>query len=215
MVTPSKSTWGGLLKSAFNIVTGKVPKAEAANATTGLAALFARKVRGFGQGVAQTAMQAARAVKAAIGVRKYTDGQPFNPGSSWIKSLTFRPFIYRQEQYGPDAPEELRGRGVPGFNVPDREYGSLRLKLLDTGDLTMETEPNSKNTSGKYVYPNVPRSLMDGWTTFGSAGRFYHKKSNGPQAYSNRAAILLGRMKSYGVGEMGITSRIKQSRPRR
>jgi hypothetical protein len=181
-----------------------------------LAGLFARRVRGFGAAVRDKAMQGVRAVTQALGARDYTDGAPYDPGSSWIKSLTFRPLLYRTEQYGEDAPEELRGRGVPGFAVPDREYGKLRLRLLDQGDLIMETEPNSKNTSGRYTYPNVPRSLMDAWTRAPSAGRFYHsKRGNGPQTYSNRAAILLGRMKRYGVGEMGITSQIKQSKPRK
>lgn len=215
MAGPSKSSWASLLKGAFNIITGNAPRDQAATTTAGLASLFARRIRGFGSGVRDRLTQGFRAVAQAVGVRDYVDGQPFNPGSSWIKSLTFRPLIYRQEQYGDDAPEELRGRGVPGFNVPDREYGKVRLRLLDQGDLIMETEPNSKNTSGRYTYPNVPRSLMDAWTRAPSAGRFYHsKRGNGPQAYSNRAAILLGRMKKYGVGEMGITSQIKQSRPR-
>lgn len=216
MAGPSKSTWGSLLKGAFNIITGNAPRDQAATTTAGLASLFARRIRGFGQSVKDRAFQGFRAVTQALGARDYVDGEPYNPGSSWIKSLTFRPFIYRQEQYGDDAPDELRGRGVPGFNVPDREYGKLRLRLLDQGDLVMETEPNSKNTTGRYTYPNVPRSLMDAWTRAPSAGQFYHRKGkNGPQSFSNRAAILLGRMKKYKVGEMGITSQIKQSRPRR
>lgn len=210
----NKSTWAGLLKSAFNVITGRAPREEAASATTGLAALFARRIRGFGQGVKDKVWQGFRAATQAMGARGYQDGVPYNPNSSWIKTLTFRPLVYRQEEYGPEAPPELRGRGVPGFNVPDREYGSVRLRLLDHGDLTMETEPNRVNTSGKYVYPNVPRSLMDRWTRAGSAGRFYHTPG-GPKQFSNRAAILLGRMRRYGVGEMGPTSRIKQSKPRR
>ncbi len=216
MAGPSKASWGSLLKGAFNIITGNAPRDQAATTTAALGSLFARRIRGFGQAVKDRALQGFKAATQAMGARDYVDGEPFNPGSSWIKSLTFRPMLYRQEQYGPDAPEELRGRGVPGFNVPDREYGRIRLRLLDSGDLIMETEPNSKNTTGRYTYPNVPRSLMDAWTRAPSAGRFYHtKRSNGPQSYSNRAAILLGRMKRYGVGEMGITSAIKQSRPRR
>ena len=216
MPGPTKSTWASLLKGAFNVITGAAPREQAVATTAGLAGLFARRIRGFGAAVRDKAMQGVRAVTQALGARDYTDGAPYDPGSSWIKSLTFRPLLYRTEQYGEDAPEELRGRGVPGFAVPDREYGKLRLRLLDQGDLIMETEPNSKNTSGRYTYPNVPRSLMDAWTRAPSAGRFYHsKRGNGPQTYSNRAAILLGRMKKYGVGEMGITSQIKQSKPRK
>jgi hypothetical protein len=216
MPGPTKSTWASLLKGAFNVITGAAPREQAATTTAGLAGLFARRIRGFGAAVRDKAMQGVRAVTQALGARDYTDGAPYDPGSSWIKSLTFRPLLYRTEQYGEDAPEELRGRGVPGFAVPDREYGKLRLRLLDQGDLIMATEPNSKNTSGRYTYPNVPRSLMDAWTRAPSAGRFYHsKRGNGPQTYSNRAAILLGRMKRYGVGEMGITSQIKQSKPRK
>lgn len=216
MPGPSKSTWASLLKGAFNVITGAAPREQAVTTTAGLAGLFARRIRGFGAAVRDKAIQGVRAVTQALGARDYTDGAPYDPGSSWIKSLTFRPLLYRTEQYGEDAPEELRGRGVPGFAVPDREYGKLRLRLLDQGDLIMATEPNSKNTSGRYTYPNVPRSLMDAWTRAPSAGRFYHsKRGNGPQTYSNRAAILLGRMKRYGVGEMGITSQIKQSKPRR
>jgi len=216
MPGPTKPTWASLLKGAFNVITGAAPREQAATTTAGLAGLFARRIRGFGAAVRDKAMQGVRAVTQALGARDYTDGNPYDPGSSWIKSLTFRPLLYRTEQYGEDAPEELRGRGVPGFAVPDREYGKLRLRLLDQGDLIMATEPNSKNTSGRYTYPNVPRSLMDAWTRAPSAGRFYHsKRGNGPQTYSNRAAILLGRMKRYGVGEMGITSQIKQSKPRK
>ena len=215
MAGPGKSTWASLLKGAFNIITGNAPREQAATTTAGLASLFARRIRGFGQSVRDTAWQGFRAATQAMGARGYVDGEPYNPNSSWIKSLTFRPLLYRTEQYGDDAPEELRGRGVPGFAVPDREYGKVRLRMLDQGDLIMATEPNSKNTSGRYTYPNVPRSLMDAWTRAPSAGRFYHsKRGNGPQTYSNRAAILLGRMKKYGVGEMGITSQIRQSRPR-
>lgn len=230
---PSKSGWASLLQGAFRLIANRgtagapnePPTRPDTKATLGLLGSLFRKARGFPGALGQNIWQGVRAATQAMGARGYIDGQPYNPGSSWIKFLTFRPVLYRMEQYGADAPDELRGRGVPGFAVPDREYGKVRLKLFDSGDLIMTTEPNQQNSSGEYTYPNVPRSLMDAWTRAPSAGQFYWRNArggarqnrNGIQTYSNRAAILLGRMKNYGTGNMGITSAIspKQSPPRR
>lgn len=114
----------------------------------------------------------------------YTDGEDFDVESSWIKAVQFMP---------------MGGRHL---STP-RKQGH-QPTMADKGDLTMEVlKPSSKNPSGRYTYPHVPRMVMNSMVKAASKGKFYWKTL---RFYSNRA--LIGR-------RMKAKSRLRVSRRKR
>lgn len=101
----------------------------------------------------------------------YEDGIDFRVSSSWVAGLNFRPLHAGkggivQHYTGPRIPTTL----------PDNK-----------GDLTLITiRPSYANPTGRYIYPNVPRTLMDQAVRASSPGRFYHRSL---KHYSNRSLI--------------------------
>jgi hypothetical protein len=103
--------------------------------------------------------------------RKYTDGIDYQVRSSWIAAFNFRPLSggrggLTQQFGGPAFPSRLPS---------------------NTGDLTMVVKRTSyANPSGRYVYPNVPRAIMDRAVDTSSPGKFYWGVL---RYYSNRSLI--------------------------
>jgi hypothetical protein len=103
--------------------------------------------------------------------RKYTDGIDYQVRSSWIAAFAFRPLAAARggivQQYaGPTFPSTLPS---------------------NTGDLTLTTSRTSyANPSGRYVFPRVPRAIMDKAVDASSPGRFYWRVL---RYYSNRSLI--------------------------
>jgi|688.fasta_scaffold24117_7 hypothetical protein len=90
----------------------------------------------------------------------YQDGQDVDVDSSWIGAFNFR-------LYGGD-------------------YGGEQ-DIRDVGDLTMVVlKPSWRNMSGRYVYPSVPRAVMNRAMMAPSKGKFYWAVL---RFYSNRGAI--------------------------
>lgn len=90
----------------------------------------------------------------------YQDGQDVDCDSSWIGAFNFR-------VYGGD-------------------YGGEQ-DIRDIGDLTMVVlKPSRPNPSGRYVYPSVPRAVMNRAMVHPSKGKFYWAVL---RHYSNRGAI--------------------------
>jgi hypothetical protein len=97
----------------------------------------------------------------------YQDGQDVDCDSSWIGALNFR-------IYGGD-------------------YGGEQ-DIRDVGDLTMVVlRPSWRNMSGRYVYPSVPRAVMNRAMVAPSKGKFYWAVL---RHYSNRGAIGLRMMRT-------------------
>lgn len=103
--------------------------------------------------------------------RKYKDGIDYEVRSSWIAAFTFRPLGTGRggivQQYaGPAFPSTLPS---------------------NTGDLTLTTTRTSySNPTGRYVYPMVPRAIMDRAVDASSPGKFYWAVL---RYYSNRSLI--------------------------
>ena len=90
----------------------------------------------------------------------YQDGQDVDVDSSWIGAFNFR-------QMGGD-------------------YGGEQ-DIRDIGDMTLVTLRASKNnSSGRYVYPSVPRAIMNRAMKAPSKGKFYWAVL---RHFSNRMAI--------------------------
>lgn len=90
----------------------------------------------------------------------YQDGQDVDVDSSWIGAFNFR-------VYGGD-------------------YGGDQ-DIRDVGDLTLVVLKSSRpNPTGRYVYPSVPRPVMNRAMTYPSKGQFYWAVL---RHYSNRGAI--------------------------
>lgn len=103
--------------------------------------------------------------------RKYTDGIDYQVRSSWIAAWKFRPLA--------------AGRG----GIVQQYGGSPFPSTLpsNTGDLTMTVIKTSyANPSGQYVYPQVPRAIMDRAVDASSPGKFYWSVL---RYYSNRSLI--------------------------
>lgn len=105
----------------------------------------------------------------------YEDGIDVRVRSSWIAAFNFRPFRGQVRQY--------TGSRFP-TTLPDNK-----------GDMTMVIiNPSYRNPEGRYVYPHVPRIIMDRAVAVGSPGKFYWSVL---RYYSNRS--LIGRrMRSRG-----------------
>lgn len=90
----------------------------------------------------------------------YQDGQDVDYDSSWIAAFNFR--------------------------VLGGDYGGEQ-DIRDIGDLTMVTlKASARNPTGRYVYPSVPRTVMNRAQTAPSKGKFYWAVL---RHYSNRGAI--------------------------
>ena len=103
--------------------------------------------------------------------RKYTDGIDKQVRSSWIAAFAFRPLASGRG----GIVQQFSGNAFPS-TLPS-----------NTGDLTLTTSRTSyANPSGRYVYPRVPRAIMDKAVDASSAGRFYWTVL---RYYSNRSLI--------------------------
>lgn len=125
--------------------------------------------QGFGSDPGQLEKPAAPpfpATKAQVQAIEYTDGIDYPVKSTWIAGGNFR------------------GLGSNVNRVAISQSGALR---TNKGDFTMIVIRTSyANPSGRYVYPNVPRSVMDQFVSASSKGKFYHKVL---KYYSNRTLI--------------------------
>lgn len=103
--------------------------------------------------------------------RKYTDGVDYQVRSSWIAAFNFRPLAAGRG----GIVQQYSGSAFPS-RLPD-----------NTGDLTLiVTRTSYPNPSGRYVYPRVPRAIMDRAVDAHSPGKFYWSVL---RYYSNRALI--------------------------
>lgn len=193
---PSKSAWMSFLGNVFKAVTQRPVAADPLQPETALgrARLFLARLARASTPAGRLATQIFRGVGQVIGLSKadFTDGVPKAVNSSWIKTLTFRPFVYRAEAATPDQ------YGAGFFPVPDKDPRGLRLKMNDIGDLIMLVlHPSRSNPSGSYTYPRVPRRIMADWTAAPSKGRYYW--AGEIRQYSDRRAIFQ-RFARYGSG---------------
>ena len=102
---------------------------------------------------------------------KYTDGIDYQVRSSWIAAWNFRTLH--------------NGKGGMVSQYSGSRFPSTM--PANKGDLTMVTiRASYANPSGRYVYPNIPRIIMDRAADAPSPGRFYWKVL---RYYSNRSLI--------------------------
>jgi len=103
--------------------------------------------------------------------RDYVDGIDKEVRSSWIAAFNFRPLASGRG----GVVQQYTGSAFPS-RLPD-----------NTGDLTMIVKKTSyANPSGRYVYPRVPRIIMDRAVHASSPGKYYWSVL---RYYSNRSLI--------------------------
>lgn len=208
MAGPSKSSWRSFLGNVFKAITGAPVRFDPAQPDTALgrARNFIQRLGRVNRGAGRMAGQIIRGVAQVVGLARadFRDGEPKGVSSSWIKSLTYTPLVYRAEAAEPD---EYGGGFIA---VPDARPRGLRLRMNDIGDLTMQViTPSHANPSGAYIYPKVPRRIMADWVQAASAGKYYW--GGEIRIYSDRRGVFQ-RLARYGSG---IAPRQSAPRPRR